>query len=154
MHLQLIGLLALGLLVFAPPSAEARTKAGITPLAACATKQDWKTLNETLNTRRIGYDTTFIDLIKKGVDKRKAARDAKRETGKGQPVDVNCRALPGGRVTMEDKGGWSGYVCVRARGWKNCGWTYKGYFTRFFRATSDPTVWERGAEQELLYMYR
>ena len=79
---------------------QARTKAGITPLSACASKAEWETLIKTLQSRSHAYNLEFLGRVSKNnpnrQDKRAAARSAKASTKKGQPVDVNCRPLPGG----------------------------------------------------------
>lgn len=153
--LCLVGLVASAMLV---TPVQAKTKAGITPLSACASKGEWETLVKTLQSRSHAYNLEFLGRVSKNnpnrQDKRAAARSAKASTKKGQPVDVNCRPLPGGTVHVDDKGGFSGYMCVRAPNWKSCGWIHKGYFTDYFGATSDPTVWRRNPQQELLFMYR
>ena len=159
--MQRFAVLVLSVLFALPAShvpASARTKAGITPLSACASKGEWDTLIKTLQTRSHAYNLEFLKRVSKNnpnrQDKRSAARSAKASTKKGQPVDVNCRPLPRGTVHVDDKGGFSGYMCVRAPKWKSCGWINKGYFTDYFGATSDPTVWRRSPKQELLFMYR
>ena len=90
---------AAGVAASASP-ALARTKAGITPLSVCSSKGEWDKLNRTLQTRAHAYHTEFLGRIDKSnpnrQDKNAAARSALAGTKKGQPVDVNCRPLPGG----------------------------------------------------------
>jgi hypothetical protein len=148
---------AAGVVVSAPP-ALAKTKGGITPLSVCSSKGEWDKLNKTLRTRAHAYNIEFLGRIDKSnpnrQDKHAAARSALASTKKGQPVDVNCRPLPGGTVHVDDVGGFSGYMCVRAPKWKSCGWIHKRYFTDYFGATSDPRVWRRNPQQEILFFYR
>ena len=157
-HPAFFALSALFAVLVAASPAQAKTKAGITPLSVCSTKGEWDKLHKTLQTRAHIYNSEFVGRVDKNnpnrQDKRAAARSALAASKKGQPVDVDCRPLPGGTVLVDDTGGFSGYMCVRAPKWSSCSWIHKRYFTDHFGATSDPKVWRRNPRQEFLFLYR